>query len=719
MSAFTPNNYLQLAPGSPKVLLRNPQHASRIFVDDDFRLLPKTSFLFHVSFSINWPALSEATLKLKEFKNEINLMVKTSDIPSFDVSTSTLNQYNRKRVVQYQHKYKPITIKFHNDNMGLMNQVWQAYYQYYYADPSVANNDKSYYKTAMKNGTAITDPYGFLGRVKPFFNYIIIYQMARHEYMSYKLINPLVSSWGGAKLDHAGKDAHDYEMKVDYEAVTYDTGFVKDGKIEGFAYSAVGKGANNTDSVKYDTVSSPLVRTTAYYQTDLSSRDPYASFGASTSISKSVLGKVITDVQDSIAVTPVNSAKIAQLTKADEVSRQSMSDVQTSQIMKATTEANTAAAANKAAAAKAMSGLQTINIPSDNNDTEIPADAVELGDVTYITVQVVEDDVVSTTSELDSTTTTTKKSLVSIVPDPTATSTTSNVVLDTLSGATVAQVIASNKPITTAEQYTAASEIKRLQDKRTQTLAGLAQLETTATQASMKYATLSNLSSTNPAVLQGALNEKNLAEATLSSANSFLMSSNSEIATLTKAFNTKYPGVSLTLTGPSSGELWSVDYETALTLSDLEQQVYISAQQEQLDGALSVHKLYVNGEVNQSASQTKADIASSMINIVKISTNIARVELNQFNKTLINHQQDYNNAVTAQADAEKLLKQAKANSKSSKALIQSLTDDVAKQKTLVSDLKTTVKNDTAKVDKIKQKLKMLQGNPGLIDVTLL
>lgn len=233
--SFAPNEYLK---PSLTEALRCRQHALKTFNTDQFRLLPKDKFLFHVAFNINWQAINPLSIEasvLKTLKSEINLLVRSTDLPTYQVASETLNQYNRKRVVQYQHKYNDIKISLHDDNMGLINQLWQTYYKYYYNDPTTSGKKGSYNKTAMKESSYITNPYGFMGRVKQFFNYITIYQMSRHEYVSYKIINPLITHWGGNGLAYHSGDSHNFDLTIAYEAVSYGTGYVDDGQIEGFA----------------------------------------------------------------------------------------------------------------------------------------------------------------------------------------------------------------------------------------------------------------------------------------------------------------------------------------------------------------------------------------------------------------------------------------------------------------------------------------------------
>ena len=216
-------------------ILRDQQHAARLFTDDHFRLAPKHKFLFHVSFSINQGALKDVNL-LHRHRNEINMLVKSTDLPNYTMTVESLNQYNRKKNVQTVMKYNPITIVFHDDNMGLINTVWQNYFNYYYADPSSAADPGAYDRTATKSFKYTNNAYGLdNSSTLPFFNSITIYQMAKHEYVSYKLMNPIINSWNHNKVDYSQSGIHDNTMSINYEAVSYDTGAVVQGAPVGFA----------------------------------------------------------------------------------------------------------------------------------------------------------------------------------------------------------------------------------------------------------------------------------------------------------------------------------------------------------------------------------------------------------------------------------------------------------------------------------------------------
>jgi hypothetical protein len=229
--AFTPNKFLL---EDSHILLRDARHASRMFASDQFRLAPKFDFQFHVAFNINPAALKTIDLSQRH-RNEINMLVKKIGLPKFTVATEQVNQYNRKKQIQTQHKFEDIAITFHDDNMSLINQLWQNYYSYYYADSTSAKAPGAYNRNATRNSDFITTSYGLdNGSTAPFFNYITVYQMARHEYVSYKLHNPIIKTFDHKEVGYASKELHEFTMGIAYEAVSYEMGTVSSENVEGF-----------------------------------------------------------------------------------------------------------------------------------------------------------------------------------------------------------------------------------------------------------------------------------------------------------------------------------------------------------------------------------------------------------------------------------------------------------------------------------------------------
>lgn len=265
--------------------LRDYAHASRTFRTNAYELKPRFKFLFHVSFTINLqeiPALKGA-LPVDD-ANNISLTVKTIDLPKYSVQTETLNQYNRKRVVQTKINYDPINITFHDDGGDVVRNMWYQYYSYYYKDPSqqylnpnntngslgsLANRVTGFgYNTRdiySDQRTGNVNDWGYIGEAfndgtssasgkPPFFKDIRIYGMDQHKYAEYVLINPLITNWAHDQYSYAeGAGTMQNSMTIAYETVKYYSGAISanrpDVNVHGFA-----------DPAHYDTTRSPIAR---------------------------------------------------------------------------------------------------------------------------------------------------------------------------------------------------------------------------------------------------------------------------------------------------------------------------------------------------------------------------------------------------------------------------------------------------------------------------
>jgi hypothetical protein len=221
----------------PKGQMGDWQHAARTFVDDNYRLAPKAKFLYHVYFAINKSALVHKKLS-ERHSTELGLLVKSVDLPKFSIKTATVNQYNRKKVVQTSHNFGPITLRFHDDRNHIVNQLWQSYYMYYYGDPSTGNIAGAYKRNAMNSWNTVKGSYGYDNNSGiPFFDYIMLYQLNKREYVSYKIINPLIQSFNHDTPNSSdqGSTGAECSMTIAYEAVTYDVGTIRAGTVKGFA----------------------------------------------------------------------------------------------------------------------------------------------------------------------------------------------------------------------------------------------------------------------------------------------------------------------------------------------------------------------------------------------------------------------------------------------------------------------------------------------------
>lgn len=245
----------------PKGNLGDYQHASRLYVDDTFRLAPKNKFLYYVVFNINSNALIDTSFQDRH-NLELNYLVKRVDLPKYTLDTSTLNQYNRKTNIYTKITYDPVNIVFHDDNNGVTNMLWGMYYGYYFNDrhnsmdpytdvspPAYQNNQyQSKEYAPYRYGLDVDDYNGESGVSEPFFLSIQLVTMSRQRFFSYLLCNPKITKWDHDTMDQSdGAGIVENKMTVAYESVIYNSGAVDVDDPSGFAV------------LHYDNTPSPIV----------------------------------------------------------------------------------------------------------------------------------------------------------------------------------------------------------------------------------------------------------------------------------------------------------------------------------------------------------------------------------------------------------------------------------------------------------------------------
>jgi hypothetical protein len=217
-------------------------------------------------------------------------LIKSIQLPNYTLDTETLNQYNRKRIIQKKINYLPVSMTFHDDGGDLSRNLWYNYYSYYYKDPnqqygSASNQNGSIGAVANEPGFSYgsrdiydanrpVNDWGFIGEGysqgaagasgnlggnqstgKPaFFRDITIYGMDQHKWASYVLINPLIKEWKHDQYNYAeGGGVMENSMTVEYETVKYYSGAIggsrPDTNVKGFA-----------DPAHYDNIRSSLAR---------------------------------------------------------------------------------------------------------------------------------------------------------------------------------------------------------------------------------------------------------------------------------------------------------------------------------------------------------------------------------------------------------------------------------------------------------------------------
>lgn len=235
--------------------LKDYRHAAKTFLSNGSEFLPRQKFLFHVYFNLNTPQVPQLSNVFGTLdKQVVGLMVKSIQLPSFQLDVETMNQYNRKRLVQTRINYQPVQVTFNDDGGDLVRKLWYNYYTYYYKDPSYAYdgvptqdgtnginanqpagfdynsrstyapdrlvNDWGYIGESYNDGTTNTDG-------KPaFFRDIRIFGFNQHKYAEYVLINPMIEQWAHDTYDYASSEGMVNTCSIRYETVKYRSGLI-------------------------------------------------------------------------------------------------------------------------------------------------------------------------------------------------------------------------------------------------------------------------------------------------------------------------------------------------------------------------------------------------------------------------------------------------------------------------------------------------------------
>ena len=245
------NNFLKgFQDGLPG--MKDYQHASRLYVDDNFKLMPKQKFLFHVVFN------TDETLFVNGFsaneRYELNMLVKACDLPKYDMSYEEKTQYNKKMYAGTRIAYDPVNITFHDDHADTVNAFWKKYYEYNIADSIGMNSDLTISNTKddyyLFGDARKTTKFGMdtpKVRQKPYLKGIEIFVLHKQRFTSMTLVNPVIGSFSHDNLDQAdGTGVMNNTMQILYETVIYKSGIVNKNSVPGFA------------TVHYDNSPSPL-----------------------------------------------------------------------------------------------------------------------------------------------------------------------------------------------------------------------------------------------------------------------------------------------------------------------------------------------------------------------------------------------------------------------------------------------------------------------------
>ena len=238
--------------------IKDRQHASRLYVANNYALSPKYNWLYHVYFELNDELSS---IRGEDKLIEHGMLAKSVDLPSFNIATKTLNNYNRPSIVQTKLGYNAININFHDDSSDVVRNLWYDYYTYYYRDADIGYDGptgginpvmfaRSKYVTGENRETL--NRFGYTPRKygmandNQYIKAIRIYSLHQKRFSEYTLVNPFISAFAHGSHNNGENGILEHTMTVNFETVLYASGYITGETVKGFA------------KLHYDKSASPL-----------------------------------------------------------------------------------------------------------------------------------------------------------------------------------------------------------------------------------------------------------------------------------------------------------------------------------------------------------------------------------------------------------------------------------------------------------------------------
>ena len=234
--------FKQIATGDS---IKDYKHASRLFVDNNYARSPKYGWMYHVFFDINPQVSNIDNISLVE----AGMLVKSADLPNYNIDSKTQNNYNKKEIIQTKLNYNSINLTFHDDQSDVVRNLWYDYYTHYYRDNDGgyadrtgritenyhANNKYQDGNRQFFNNFGYT-PRSNLGLALPrYFTAIRIYSLHQKRFSEYTLINPVITGFSHGQHVAGSQGTLEHSMQIDFTSVLYAGGNVSTETVKGFA----------------------------------------------------------------------------------------------------------------------------------------------------------------------------------------------------------------------------------------------------------------------------------------------------------------------------------------------------------------------------------------------------------------------------------------------------------------------------------------------------
>ena len=174
-----------------------------------------------------------------ELRVRMSSLVRTADMPQVEFKTQTMNEYNKKKIVNTGVEYQPVTIRVVDTASNAWLQIIMKYFAYHYMNPRNKNQDGNRDINSTTNfeggldfigsqfgagGPFDSNRYGYNVNLNPnFFERIDYVLYHAQKGVQYSLLNPVMTGFTHTPIDYASNELMEFTMTFQYEGfTTYD-----------------------------------------------------------------------------------------------------------------------------------------------------------------------------------------------------------------------------------------------------------------------------------------------------------------------------------------------------------------------------------------------------------------------------------------------------------------------------------------------------------------
>ena len=140
--------------------------------------------------------------------------ISSISMPGYSVKTNTLNQYNKKKVVQTGIEYAPITMLAYDDRNGDLEKFLKDYSNYYYTGSMNYGSNFSQFNTLDSEigvGTKLQQDKNFITEIN------IYRRNSKTDTNIIKIYNPMITNIDADNLDYSDSGLVQYRLSFTYE----------------------------------------------------------------------------------------------------------------------------------------------------------------------------------------------------------------------------------------------------------------------------------------------------------------------------------------------------------------------------------------------------------------------------------------------------------------------------------------------------------------------